>query len=105
MTEIIKATEVTKVAPVAKKASVVSAFEDLKGQTVPTGTVSSEGSVAATMTSVFKAYPDTVFTQRQFVERLGISNPFVNHQLHALMDKGVITRVGSARKYYYSLAK
>jgi hypothetical protein len=105
MTENNKVTVGPKEAKVAKKASVVSAFEDLKGQQVPEGTTSQEGSVGALMTQVFQAYPDSVFTQKDFVVKLNISNPFANHQLHALMDKGVIKRVGSARKYYYSLVQ
>lgn len=105
MTENKNVTVGPKDPKVAKKAGVVEAFEDLKGQTVPEGTTSQEGSIGALMTKVFQAYPDSVFVQRDFVDRLNISNPFANHQLHALMDKGVITRVGSARKYYYSLAK
>ena len=94
------------VKPAIKKATgIVAAFEDLKDQKVPEGASSSIGSVGATMITVFQAYPTTVFTQAQFVDKLKISNPFCNHQLHKLMAKGVITRVGSARKYYYSLAK
>jgi hypothetical protein len=88
-----------------KTGGIVEAFEELKNQKVPEGASSSMGSVAATMMEVFEAYPTTVFTQAQFVEKLKISNPFCNHQLHNLMAKGAITRVGSARKYYYSLAK
>lgn len=85
-----------------KKNDLIGQFEGLKDQKVPE---SSMGSVKATMVAVFEAYPDSVFTQRQFCERLNISNPFCNHMLHALMDAGIITRVGSARKYYYSLVK
>ena len=92
--------------PATKKATgIIAAFEELKDQKVPVGASSSIGSVAATMMEVFEAYPTTVFTQARFVEKLQISNPFCNHQLHKLMAKGVITRVGSARKYYYSKAK
>lgn len=81
---------------------VVKAFEDLKDQKVQQG---QDGSLSEQIMDVFKAYPDTVFTQRQFADRLDKSNVFVNHVLRGLLDKGLITRVGSRRQYYYSLAK
>jgi len=107
MTEIKKVQTDNTPAKATKVAAtgIVAAFEDLKDQKVPSGATSSIGSVGATMMQVFEAYPTTVFTQSQFVEKLKISNPFANHQLHKLMAKGAIVRVGSARKYYYSLAK
>jgi len=88
---------------IGAKKGVVESFEDLKGQQVPTGAEMSTGSNGALIVKIFQAYPDTVFTQRQFVDRLDISNPFVNHILHGLMKKGIVSRVGSPRKYYYSL--
>jgi hypothetical protein len=86
-----------------KQSETIKAFEDLKDQKVPEGAkAGQEGSYTAVVAKVFETYPDTVFTQRDFVDRLDISNPFVNHILHSLMKKGIVSRVGSSRKYYYS---
>ena len=53
------------------------------------------------MQEVFKAYPAKHFTQKEFKNALGASNPFINHQLHKLLENGVVERKGSRRQYYY----
>jgi len=59
----------------------------------------------ATMAAIFNAYPDSYFTQRDFVTRLNKSNPFINHQLHKLLSGNIIERIGTRRKYFYRLAQ
>ena len=52
---------------------------------------------------VLTEYPNKFFTQKDFVENLKRSNPFINHCLHKLLDDGVIVRKGTKRLYYYKL--
>jgi hypothetical protein len=87
------------------KGSIVEQFADLKDRKIPEGAEHAIGSTADLMLKVFQTYPTVPFTQADFVQKLNISNPFCNHQLHALMDKGLISRVGSRRKYWYTLVQ
>ena len=58
----------------------------------------------AQMQAVFVGYPNKYFTQAEFVKILQKSNPFINKQLHKLVENSVVSRSGSARKYSYKLA-
>ena len=55
------------------------------------------------MLNVFKEYKNKFFKQADFVKILDKSNPFINHCLHDLQKRGVISRQGTKRLYYYKL--
>ena len=54
-----------------------------------------------TMKAVFEQYSDKYFHQKDFVVLLKRSNPFINHQLHALLKAKTIERFGTKRQYSY----
>ncbi len=56
-----------------------------------------------TMKEVFENKPQVYFKQIDFVRILSRSNPFINHQLHKLLDNGVVVREGSKKQYFYRL--
>lgn len=77
---------------------ILSSFKNLENQKI-----SKEVSLKETMKLIFLEYKKTSFTQRNFVEKLNKRNPHVNKILHELLEENFISRVGSNRKYYYSL--
>jgi len=63
------------------------------------------GDFSREVLSVFKAYPERYFTQKDFVEAMNKSNPFVNKTLRKLDETNKVTRVRSGNKFFYKLAK
>lgn len=59
------------------------------------------GEVEASIQQVFEAYKGKYFLQADFVTALNKSNARINKALHRLMEKGIITRQGSRKKFYY----
>ena len=53
------------------------------------------------MEQVFTKYPSKYFKQKDFVQLLDKSNPFVNHCLHKLLKSKQIERMGTKRLYFY----
>ncbi len=62
-----------------------------------------ENETIEVMRSIFKEYPSKYFTQKEFVSGLKKSNPFINHQLHKLLETNYIVRKGTKRLYHYQL--
>lgn len=65
----------------------------------------SENSIIGTMRAIFEMYPDKYYTQRDFVEHLNRTNPFVNKNLHKLMAQNVIERIKVTNRFHYRLVK
>ncbi len=63
-----------------------------------------ENDTIEVMRSIFKEYPNKFFTQAMFVTGLKKSNPFINHQLHTLINEAFIKRGGTKRLYHYKLS-
>jgi len=84
---------------VQKDNDLVSKFKDLENQVVRT----TENSLKETMIKVFKEYPNTSFTQRNFSEKLGKRTQHINHVLTELRKQNIIVRVGSPKQYYFTL--
>lgn len=83
-----------------QKDSVLDSFKDLKDQKV---SKTSENSLSEIIMKVFKEYPNTSFTQRNFSEKLNKRTQHVNHVLTDLRKKDLIIREGSKKQYYFRL--
>jgi predicted transcriptional regulator len=55
--------------------------------------------------AVFVKYPTKFFTQKNFVEGLNKSNPWINKILRRLTDAKIITRSRNGNKFYYTKAQ
>jgi len=53
---------------------------------------------------IFKKYPTKYFTQKDFVEGMGKSNPFINKILRTLVEKKKILRSRSGNKFFYKVS-
>ena len=80
---------------------VIEAFASLG----TTEVVGATNDLYETMAEVFKSQPDRYFRQVDFVNVLKRGNPTINHQLHNLLDNGVISKEGTKRQYFYKLSK
>lgn len=65
----------------------------------------SENSIIGTMRAIFELYPNKYYTQKDFVTHLNRTNPFVNKNLHKLMEQGVIERIKVTNRFHYRLVK
>ena len=55
--------------------------------------------------NVFTKYPDRFYTQKDFVQELGKSNPWINKILNRLVTSNIVTRTkGVSNKFHYQLA-
>jgi hypothetical protein len=80
---------------------LIENFKDLENQTVKVG----ESTLKDQMIDVFKSYPETFFTQRNFSERLNKRTQHINHILKELLKDQIILRSGSRKQYFYKLNK
>jgi hypothetical protein len=62
------------------------------------------GSFTQTLKDIFVKNPTKFYTQKDFVEHLNKSNPFVNKTLRTLLEKKVISRKRVGSKYFYKLS-
>lgn len=79
---------------------ILESFKDLKDQKV---VAANENSLSETIMKVFREYPTTSFTQRNFADKLAKRTQHINHVLTELRKKNLIIREGSAKQYYFRL--
>ena len=55
----------------------------------------------AAVLAVFVKYPDKFFTQKNFVDTMGKSNPWINKILRRHTESKIIQRSRNGNKFYY----
>ena len=55
----------------------------------------------ANVLAVFVKYPDKFFTQKDFVETMNKSNPWINKILRKLTEAKIVSRSRNGNKFYY----
>ena len=53
---------------------------------------------------VLRENPSKHYTQPEFVEGLGKSNPFINKTLRKLVEKGLVERKKGGNKWFYKIS-
>ena len=59
----------------------------------------------ANVLAVFVKYPDKYFTQKDFVETMNKSNPWINKILRRLTESKIVSRSRNGNKFYYIKAQ
>lgn len=80
--------------------NIIESFKDLEKQKSVVQTTLKDQ-----MIDVFKSYPETFFTQRNFSERLNKRTQHINHILKELLKDQIILRSGSRKQYFYQYNK